>query len=223
MKIRFLKPVLLAATAALALSACATATPYGPAGVDSRYGYADQRIDQNRFRVSFSGNSVTSREQVEMSLLLRAAEITLETGNDWFTTVNRDTERDVRYYANRDPFYYDRYSPFWGPSWRYRRAGAWSRWGDPFDDGMIRQIDRYEASPWPTDETFRDQVFELVDIAFAQRRKTSRNAFLEWAVRDRRSLADWTATTTGRADHEPWKLRVAVDPAGDTITRHAAS
>ncbi len=46
--------------------------------------------------------------------------------------------------------------------------------------GLVR-IDRYETSPWPTDETFRDQVFELVDIAFAQRRKTSRNAFLEWA------------------------------------------
>lgn len=46
--------------------------------------------------------------------------------------------------------------------------------------GLVR-IDRYETSPWPTDESFRDQVFELVDIAFAQRRKTSRNAFLEWA------------------------------------------
>ncbi|CAN5266496.1 16S rRNA (adenine(1518)-N(6)/adenine(1519)-N(6))-dimethyltransferaseRsmA [soil metagenome] len=46
--------------------------------------------------------------------------------------------------------------------------------------GLVR-IDRYETSPWPSDEGFRDQVFELVDIAFAQRRKTSRNAFLEWA------------------------------------------
>ncbi|AQA02072.1 16S rRNA (adenine(1518)-N(6)/adenine(1519)-N(6))-dimethyltransferase [Mycobacterium sp. MS1601] len=46
--------------------------------------------------------------------------------------------------------------------------------------GLVR-IDRYETSPWPAEEGFRDQVFELVDIAFAQRRKTSRNAFLEWA------------------------------------------
>ena len=28
---------------------------------------------------------------------------------------------------------------------------------------------------------FREQVFGLIDIAFAQRRKTSRNAFAEWA------------------------------------------
>lgn len=46
--------------------------------------------------------------------------------------------------------------------------------------GLVR-IDRYETSPWPTDETFRKQVFQLVDIAFGQRRKTSRNAFVEWA------------------------------------------
>ncbi|HWQ86424.1 CC0125/CC1285 family lipoprotein [Brevundimonas sp.] len=149
MRQRFLKPVLLAATAALALSACATATPYGPAGIDSRYGYSEQRVDADRYRVSFSGNSVTSREQVEMALLLRAAEITRENGYDWFATVNRATDRDVRLQATPDPFYYDRYSPFWGPSWRYYRRGYWSPWGDPFwgrRDFDVREIDRYEAS-----------------------------------------------------------------------------
>ncbi|MEY4556174.1 MAG: hypothetical protein RL093_1293, partial [Pseudomonadota bacterium] len=132
MRLRFLKPVLLATAAALALSACATATPYGPAGVDSRYGYSDQRVDADRYRVSFAGNSVTSREQVEMALLLRAAEVTAESGYDWFSTVNRATDRDVRLQGIPDPFYRDRYSPFWGPSWRYQRRGLWSSWGDPF-------------------------------------------------------------------------------------------
>ena len=108
MKTRFFKPVLLAATAALALSACATATPYGPAGPQTRYGYAEQRVDADRYRVSFAGNSVTSREQVEMGLLLRAAELTLESGHDWFSTVNRATDRDVRYATSPDPFFYDR-------------------------------------------------------------------------------------------------------------------
>ena len=46
--------------------------------------------------------------------------------------------------------------------------------------GLVR-IDRYESPQWPSEEGFRDQVFELIDIAFSQRRKTSRNAFLEWA------------------------------------------
>ena len=38
-----------------------------------------------------------------------------------------------------------------------------------------------QASPWPTDPEFRQQVFGLIDLAFAQRRNTSRNAFAEWA------------------------------------------
>ena len=46
--------------------------------------------------------------------------------------------------------------------------------------GLIR-VDRYENPPWPAGDAFRRQVFELVDIAFAQRRKTARNAFAGWA------------------------------------------
>ncbi|MBV8929289.1 MAG: 16S rRNA (adenine(1518)-N(6)/adenine(1519)-N(6))-dimethyltransferase RsmA [Mycobacteriaceae bacterium] len=46
--------------------------------------------------------------------------------------------------------------------------------------GLVR-IDRYQTPPWPTDDAFRAEVFELIDIAFAQRRKTARNAFGEWA------------------------------------------
>ncbi|WP_198967674.1 16S rRNA (adenine(1518)-N(6)/adenine(1519)-N(6))-dimethyltransferase RsmA [Mycobacterium shottsii] len=67
---------------------------------------------------------------------------------------------------------------------RVRRCGMVSPtvfWPIPrVYSGLVR-IDRHETTPWPTDENFRRQVFELVDIAFAQRRKTSRNAFLEWA------------------------------------------
>ncbi|MFV0494741.1 16S rRNA (adenine(1518)-N(6)/adenine(1519)-N(6))-dimethyltransferase RsmA [Mycobacterium sp.] len=67
---------------------------------------------------------------------------------------------------------------------RTRRCGTVSPtvfWPVPrVDSGLVR-IDRYAAPPWPTDDVFRERVFELVDIAFAQRRKTSRNAFLDWA------------------------------------------
>ena len=154
MRQRFLRPVLLAATAALALSACATATPYGPAGYGSRYGYSEQRVDADRYRVSFSGNSVTSREQVEMALLLRAAEVTLESGGDWFSTVQRTTDRDVRYQSTLDPWYGGAYGPYWGPSWRYYRGGYWSPWGygGPWGGGYgayggdVREIDRFEAT-----------------------------------------------------------------------------
>lgn len=67
---------------------------------------------------------------------------------------------------------------------RVRRCGTVSPtvfWPIPrVYSGLVR-IDRYETSPWPVDEGFRKRVFELVDIAFAQRRKTARNAFAEWA------------------------------------------
>ena len=141
-----IRPVLLATTAALALAACATPTPYQPAGTGgARGGYAEQRLEADRFRVTFAGNSVTSREQVETSLLLRAAEITLENGADWFQTANRATDRDTRYRTTPN-LWASRYGPYWGPSWRYYSRGYWSRWGDPFDDFDVRAIDRYEAS-----------------------------------------------------------------------------
>ena len=46
-----------------------------------------------------------------------------------------------------------------------------------------QQIERLQAmfDRVGTDDSFRTQVFDLIDIAFAQRRKTSRNAFAEWA------------------------------------------
>lgn len=152
----FFKPAVVAAVAALALSACATATPYQPAGPGRMGGYAEQRLENDRYRVSFSGNSVTSRDDVEMGLLLRAAELTTESGFDWFATVNRATDRDTRFQNTGpsfgggygDPFF-GRYGGYWGPSWRYYGRGSWSPWGDPFwgrDDFDVRQVDRYEAT-----------------------------------------------------------------------------
>ncbi len=70
---------------------------------------------------------------------------------------------------------------FYGRVRRYGMVSPTVFWPIPrVYSGLVR-IDRYETSPWPTDEGFRDRVFELIDIGFAQRRKTSRNAFLEWA------------------------------------------
>lgn len=143
-----MKHLLIAATAALALGACATATPYQPAGYGGvRGGYAEQRLEENRYRVTFAGNSVTSREMVEMALLLRSAELTAENGYDWFATVNRATDRDTRFYSTPDPFFSSRYGRYWGPNWRFQRRGYWSAW-DPFwgNDFDVRQIDRYEAN-----------------------------------------------------------------------------
>jgi 16S rRNA (adenine1518-N6/adenine1519-N6)-dimethyltransferase len=70
---------------------------------------------------------------------------------------------------------------FYGKVRRYGMVSPTVFWPIPrVYSGLVR-LDRYETSPWPTDPAFRKQVFDLIDIAFAQRRKTSRNAFAEWA------------------------------------------
>lgn len=150
----------IAASIALAglVGACATATPYQPniPGQAVSGGFSEQRLEENRFRVTFAGNSLTSRETVEAYLLFRAAELTVQQGGDWFSIVDRETERDRRTYIDRDPFYRPWYGPtygYWRPHWRYYGGGfGWRTWdpywGDPFwaDRIDVRTVDRYEAT-----------------------------------------------------------------------------
>lgn len=86
---------------------------------------------------------------------------------------------------------------FYGRVRRYGMVSPTVFWPIPrVYSGLVR-IDRHETSPWPTDESFRDRVFELVDIAFAQRRKTSRNAFWNGRVRVTNRRADcWPPAST---------------------------
>jgi len=143
---------------AAGLAGCATPTPYQPnvRGQSSSGGYSEVRIEPARWRVNFAGNSLTSRETVEGYLLFRAAELTTQNGYDWFSIVDRETNRDRRTYVEPDPLYRPWYGPgygFWRPSWRYFGAGygwrSWDPfWGDPFwaDRMDVRTVDRYEAT-----------------------------------------------------------------------------
>ena len=81
-----------------------------------------------------------------MSLLLRAAELTAQSGYDWFSTANRATERDTRYSVSPSPFSTG-YGRSWIPNWRFYRGGFWSS-PSPFwdQDVDVQRIDRYEAS-----------------------------------------------------------------------------
>ncbi len=139
-----MKTLILSAAAAASLvllSACATPTPYAPAAMTAGYnpGYSDQRLEDNRYRITFAGNDETKRETVENYLLYRAAELTLDSGYDWFQIVNRGTDQKTRTVADpmMDSF-----------SWRFYRGGRWGAWGlgwDDFDRESI-QYTRYEAS-----------------------------------------------------------------------------
>jgi hypothetical protein len=81
-----------------ALSACApNPTPYLPAASNKGYGYSEQQIEQNRWRVTFTGNTDTPRQMVENGLLYRAAQLTKANGYDYFVVATQDTEPSTRY------------------------------------------------------------------------------------------------------------------------------
>ena len=88
---------LLVLVGALGLAACGTPTPYQPS--INGYGYAEQALEENRYRVTFSGNSLTPRATVENYLLYRAAEVTLARGYDYFVVVGKETERTTTYFS----------------------------------------------------------------------------------------------------------------------------
>ena len=80
----------LIAAAGLALSACASLAPYGPQMGPGGQGYAEQRIESNRFRVTYNG--VGAPGPVADMALLRAAELTTSQGFDWFEVTQRWTD-----------------------------------------------------------------------------------------------------------------------------------
>jgi hypothetical protein len=82
--------ILTVAAAGLALSACASLAPYGPQVGPGGQGYVEQRIESNRFRVTYNG--VGAPGPVADYALLRAAELTLAQGYDWFEVVQRWTD-----------------------------------------------------------------------------------------------------------------------------------
>ena len=82
---RPLTPLLLA----LALAACTTPTVYAPLQTPAGSGFSETRIELDRWRVTFRGGSDAGRERVADLTLLRAAQLTLAQGYDWFRITER--------------------------------------------------------------------------------------------------------------------------------------
>lgn len=135
--------MLMAGAGLTVLSACATPTPYQPAvtnvSPDRQRGYTETRLEQDRYRISFSGNDMTRRETVEDYLLYRSAELTLDAGYDWFEIVSRNTDEKRRATTFNDPFM-DSFS------WRFYRRNRWSSWGAWGNDFDTVEYTRYEAT-----------------------------------------------------------------------------
>ena len=140
-----IRETFLALAVACGLAACATSTPYQPADRGG-YGFSDQRIEETKYRITFRGNSSTSRETVENSLLYRAAELTVESGFDYFVVSEQDTEANKRYSSSPSPAFYGRYYYGYGPyccAFPYYAYG-WG-WGGGYGDYSTREYTRYTA------------------------------------------------------------------------------
>ena len=114
----------------LLLGACSTPpTPYQPGEPVNKYGYIQDQIDGDTWRVGFAGNSATSRFTVEDYLLYRSAEIAVESGADGFVVLQDSVEKDTSYRGTTSypyaPFYYGGFAyggyrrPYYGGGFGY--------------------------------------------------------------------------------------------------------
>lgn len=89
-----MKPLILAAAGCLTLAACATPpTVYAPAAGPQTPGYSEFRIEPGRYRITFRGGPGAPVEQVADYALLRAADLAIAEGYDWFRVADRHTRQ----------------------------------------------------------------------------------------------------------------------------------
>lgn len=85
-----MKRLLFLVVSLLLLQACATTSPYQPANKRG-YGYSETQLSETQYRIDFKAWDVASGKAVNYAML-RAAELTLEKGYDWFEAVDRKSE-----------------------------------------------------------------------------------------------------------------------------------
>jgi hypothetical protein len=143
----------------LLLAGCMAPTPYVPRLEGQQTGFTDRALAKNRYRVTFTGNSVTPRETVESYLLLRAAEVTRAAGYNQFVFDTRNTRAitSVQTVPTFEPV-----DPFWGG------RGGYGYWGD-YDYGF-----GYDPSIDVVVRTKFDAYAEIVLLTPAQATKELR-------------------------------------------------
>lgn len=83
----------LIVAAAFGLAACATAAPpYAPAATPAGQGYSEQRIENDRYFVTYRAGQPADAALLQDYALLRAAELTLASGRSWFWVDRRSVD-----------------------------------------------------------------------------------------------------------------------------------
>jgi len=90
-----MKRIIGIAVVTAVMSGCATAPPvvtYEAASNVNSAGYITAPAENGRFVVAYTGAKGMSREKVAEYALLRAAEFTAESGQEWFAVINTKTQ-----------------------------------------------------------------------------------------------------------------------------------
>ncbi len=82
--------IIAAGALSLALAACETPTYYQAATRPGAVGYTDYQIEPGRYRINFQGGDGAPAGQIRDFVMLRAAQVTLRDGYDWFRIVDRE-------------------------------------------------------------------------------------------------------------------------------------
>jgi hypothetical protein len=143
--------VALATIALLALSTASCATDSYHA-YEAGEGYSEERLTETSWRVSFVGATIESRSAVEEQLLRRSAELSLQSGYEWFAPKDEDAraEEVVVVTGARAPApIADGAEVVWHPRWRRRSASRWTDW-DP--QGASERPDIAPPQPQASDD-----------------------------------------------------------------------
>jgi hypothetical protein len=91
---------LVFAAACAVLASCATSPPpYAPAATQNGVGYSETQIESNRYFVTYRAGAAADAQLLQDYALLRAADLTLQNGREWFW-VDRRTLDDQNTYRS---------------------------------------------------------------------------------------------------------------------------
>ena len=116
--------------------------------------YSVQKKSDDRFHLSVTGHTFTSRDAIEQYLAYRAAELTKEQHANWFSFVEQHAKADRIHSPKPDPMG-PRFSfrmQYWRPVWRYKvqNSPGWKSWspysGAPFFGDISKDVTVYEVS-----------------------------------------------------------------------------
>jgi hypothetical protein len=108
------------AAACAVLAACATSPPpYAAASGPNAVGYSETQIESNRYYVTYRAGGASDAQLLHDYALLRAADLTLQNGREWFWVDHRSVD-EANTYDSRPSFGIG----IGGGSWGGRSGGS---------------------------------------------------------------------------------------------------